>query len=282
MHRSFASIFLSAVSVIAFAPFASAADLPLKAPAAAPPVVFNWTGCYVGANLGVGHVKHDLSTFAPPFPPNLINDTARTAINNAGLASLSHDGVTGGGQVGCNWQPVASGWSSLVLGIEGDFNGIDGDVSRNTGNIVEPVSGSTVRSIDDIGMNWFATVRGRIGWAFNRFMIYGTGGAAFANVDASKRFAWDFADGCPVVNGLNECHVGNSSSTRTGWTAGGGVEWAFLDHWSAKAEYLYADLGSFTYSTTNIGTAFAPNDQIAHHTVSTKLQVVRVGVNYRF
>jgi outer membrane immunogenic protein len=280
-HASLAVIY--AVSGIAFAQVASAADLPLKAPPrAAAPAVFSWTGCYVGANLGGGWTKHHLATDAPPFPPNLINDTARTAINNAGLASLSHGGITGGGQVGCNWQPTTAGWSSLVLGIEGDLNGIDGDVSRNTGNVVEPVSGRTVRSIDDIGVSWFATVRGRIGWAFDRLMIYGTGGAAFANVDASKRFAWDFTDGCPVVNGLNECHVGRSSSTRIGWTAGGGVEWAFRDHWSAKAEYLYADLGDVSYSTFNNAPGFAPPGQVANHTVSTKLQVVRVGVNYRF
>ncbi len=161
-HASLAVIY--AVSGIAFAQVVSAADLPLKAPPrAAAPAVFSWTGCYVGANLGGGWTKHHLATDAPPFPPNLINDTARTAINNAGLASLSHGGITGGGQVGCNWQPTTAGWSSLVLGIEGDLNGIDGDVSRNTGNVVEPVSGRTVRSIDDIGVSWFATVRGRIG-----------------------------------------------------------------------------------------------------------------------
>ncbi len=271
---------ISTVSALALTQVASAADLPRKAPAyIPPPPPFTWTGCYVGVNAGWGHVKHDLSTFAPPFPPNDINDTARTAINNAGAATLDKDGFTGGGQVGCNWQP---GWASLVLGIEGDFNGIDGDTSRNTGNYVEPVSGRTVRSIDDIGMNWFATIRGRLGWAFDRVLVYGTGGVAFANVDISKRFAWDFADGCPVVSGLNECHVGGDNSTRTGWTAGGGVEWAFYDHWSAKAEYLYADLGDVTYTTTNIGAFFTPGEQIANHTVSTKLQVFRVGVNYQF
>lgn len=169
------------------------------------------------------------------------------------------------------------------MGVEGDFNGIDGSTSRDTGNVVEPVSGRTVRSIDDIGMDWFATIRGRLGWAFDRFMVYGTGGAAFAKVDISKRFMWDFNDGCPSVNGLFDCHDGGTNSTRTGWTAGGGVEWAFRDGWSAKAEYLYADLGDVTYSTFNNGPGFVGGvGQVAFHTVSTKLQVFRLGVNYKF
>lgn len=261
---------------------ASAADMPVKAPVykAMPAVVaYNWTGCYVGANAGWGHAKHDLSTAAHRFPANNINATARTAIIKAGAASLDGDGFTGGGQVGCNWQLAGT---SFVLGGEGDFNFLSAKASRDTGNVVEPVSGRVVRSIDDIGMDWFATIRGRIGFAIDRILIYGTGGVAFAKIDISKRFAWNFNDACPVVGGLNECHAGGDNSTRTGWTAGGGVEWAFDNHWSAKAEYLYADFGDVTYQTSNVGPAFVGAPQVASHTVSTTLQIARLGINYRF
>ena len=229
--------------------------------------------------MGWARAKHDLSTFAEPFPPNFINATARTAIINAGSAGIDSDGFTGGGQVGCNWQPQGS---IFVFGVEGDINILDTDASRNTGNFVEPVSGRTVRSVDNIGMDWFATIRGRIGVTFNQILFYATGGLAIANVDISKRFAWDFADGCPVVGGLNECHVGGVSDTRTGWTAGGGIEWAFNNHWSVKAEYLYADFGDVSYQTRNVGPAFVVIPQIATHTVSTTLQVARLGINFRF
>jgi outer membrane immunogenic protein len=256
---------------------AQAADMPLKAQRAAPQY-FTWTGCYIGVNAGWGRAEHDLSTFAAGAPNN-INATARTAINNAGLASINGDGFTGGGTVGCNWQ--TNNW---VWGIEGDFNFANFDADRNTGNVVEPVSGRTVRSIDSVGTDWFATLRGRFGIAFDRVLIYGTGGAAFAKFDISKRFAWDFIDGCPIVGGLQECHVGGISDTRIGWVAGGGIEWAFASGWSVKGEYLFADFGSVSYTTANVGPGFvgAGNTQLATHSVDTTVQIVRFGLNYRW
>lgn len=260
-----------------------AADMPVKAPvykAPPPPRVHNWTGCHIGVNVGWSHSKHDLSTYADPAPQNNINDTARTAIINAGLASLDDDAFTGGGQVGCDWQFTGT---SVVVGAEGDFNYLGNDASRDTGNYVESGSGRTVRSIDDIKMHWLATVRGRVGWAFDRILVYATGGLAITRLDISKQFAWNFTDGCTVLNGLNDCHVGGSDTTRTGWTVGGGVEWAFDDHWSVKGEYLYADFGDVSYQTSNSGVFFTPtSSQIATHTVSTKLQIARIGVNYKF
>jgi outer membrane immunogenic protein len=279
--RRFVVALLSAMAMSAVS--ANAADLPTKAPIykAPPPVVaYNWTGCYVGGNLGWGHTHHNLSTNADPAPGNNINAVARTAIINAGSDSINSDGVTGGVQVGCNYQPPGQ---SFVFGAEGDFNFLDGDASRDTGNYVEPASGRTVRSVDEIKMKWFSTIRGRLGFAFDHLLVYGTGGLAIAQINASKQFYWDFVDGCTIVNGLQECHVGGSDTTRVGWTIGGGLEWAFAPNWSAKAEYLYADFGDISYNTTNNGTLFAgAAAQVATHTASTTLQVARVGVNFHF
>lgn len=272
---------LAGLAILGLGGVAIAADLPVKAPRLAPVVAapaFSWNGCYVGANVGWARAEHDLSSLVTA-PPAIIVQAARTALNNAGFGSIDGSGFTGGGQIGCNWQPSASAW---VFGIEGDFNFLSADASRNTGNYVEPVSGRTVRSIDDIGMDWFATVRGRIGYAFREVLVYATGGVAFANIDVAKRFAWDFLDGCAVVNGLQECHVGGASGTRAGWTLGGGLEWAFRPNWSAKLEYLYADFGSDSFTTVNNGAAFIGLTQSAVHSVDTTLQVVRVGINYRF
>jgi len=258
---------------------ASAADLgrPItKAPAVAPVIPFSWTGCYIGANIGWARAEHDLATFAAPFPANNINEAARAAINGAGLFSLDQDGVTGGGQVGCNYQT-----GMFVFGAEGDINFSDTTADLDTGEVV--VAGRVVRSIDHIRQDWFATVRGRIGVAFDRVLIYGTGGLAISEVNVAKSFSWDFADGCPILGTLNNCHVGGVSDTRTGWVAGGGLEWAFAPNWSVKAEYLFADLGNVSYITTNRGALFIGADaQTAVHTVDTKFQTARVGVNWKF
>jgi outer membrane immunogenic protein len=281
MKRTLTSI-IAALALGAATLPSSAADLPrpyLKAPPAPAPVAFSWTGCYVGGNVGWARGEHDLSTNAPPFPPNLIGDEARATINGAGLASLNADGITGGGQVGCNWQ-----YRSFVLGGEADINFADISADRDTGAVLVPGTTHIARSIDHIGQDWFATFRGRVGWAFDRVLVYGTGGLAVTRLDITKRFAWDFNDGCPPLGTLFECHDGGTSGTRTGWTAGAGVEWAFAPRWSAKAEYLFADFGSVTYQTMNNGPGFVglPPGQVAFHTVDSKLQIVRVGVNWKF
>ncbi len=114
MRRSHTWLLAAAIG-FGFAQVASAADMPVKGPVykAPPPQVYNWTGCYVGANVGWAHSKHDLSTYADAFPLNAINNTARTAIINAGSAGIDDDSFTGGGQVGCNWQMPNTSW---VLG----------------------------------------------------------------------------------------------------------------------------------------------------------------------
>jgi outer membrane immunogenic protein len=98
--------------------------------------------------------------------------------------------------------------------------------------------------------------RGRVGWAFDSVLVYGTGGLAVTKFDITKSFSWDLNDGCPTLGTLFNCHNGGTSGTRTGWTAGGGVEWAFAPRWSLKAEYLFADFGRVTYSTFNNGPGF--------------------------
>jgi len=268
--------------VAMFAGSAMAADMPVRPVLKAPPpmvVAYSWTGCYIGGNVGWAHEHDKLRTVVPAAPPNNINATAITAITNAGLATISGDGVTGGGQVGCNWQN-----GMWVWGVEGDIDFLDAKATRNTGNVVEPVSGRTVRSIDSVGKDWLATIRGRAGFAFDRVLVYATGGAAFAQFKIAKDFAWDFADGCPVVNVLNDCHVGGRNSTQTGWVVGGGVEWALSGNWSIKGEYLHADFGNQNYTTLNRGPGFQTpaTTQSAVHNVKATLDIARAGLNYRF
>ena len=150
------------------------------------------------------------------------------------------EGGFGGGQIGYNWQR-----DRFVFGVEGDFQGAD-------------IGGTRIRSIwrrrRDRDVNWFSTVRGRLGFASGPLLVYGTGGVAFADIDNRIHFT----DG----------NVSRNSGTQTGYAVGGGVEWAFAPNWSAKAEYLYLGFGDDTLPS---------GDRI-----NNDFQTVRVGLNYKF
>jgi outer membrane immunogenic protein len=148
--------------------------------------------------------------------------------------SFDTSGGLVGGTLGYNWQA-----NQVVFGLEGD---IDWSGIRGSG----PCAGTNCETRND----WLATARGRLGYAMGRFMPYITGGAAFGNVKST-------------IAG-----IGSSSTTKTGWTLGGGVEYGLGGPWSIKAEYLYVDLGD-TGSVLGSSTSFHTN-------------IVRAGLNYRF
>lgn len=200
---------------------ASAADLPSrKGPVVAPVYapVFTWTGFYVGANAGYGWG----------------NVNAGTVFNNRTVNIDDLDGFVGGGQVGYNYQ-----MGQFVVGLEADIQGAD----LNSGS---SFFGDRVRT------EWFGTVRGRVGVAFDRFMPYVTGGWAYGNVKTT-------------IGG-----VGSTDKTHTGgYAIGGGLEYAFTNNWTAKVEYLYVDLGEKTVFNSGVK-------------VGTDFSVVRAGLNYKF
>jgi outer membrane immunogenic protein len=202
---------------------ASAADLPRGAmPYKAPAYVaqYNWTGFYLGINGGGSWGDSDWTGFA---------------------VSNSPSGGMIGGTVGYNWQGVGSPW---VFGLEGDIDWANfSDSAACAGLNCQTKT------------NWFGTARGRIGYAFDRFMPYFTGGAAFGDIEARR-------------TGF----VG-ASDTNVGWTLGAGIEGAIADRWTAKVEYLYADLGDISCSAAACGVAT---------TVDHRLNVLRAGLNYRF
>ena len=240
---------------------ASAADLrPItKAPPMAPlPVAFNWTGFYVGLNVG-GSWGHQDVTFNGPAA--IITD--RDHLN----------GVIGGGQIGYNWQGPGSPW---VFGIEADIQG-SGQKTDNgafsTPNIPRfcalapcpPTPGDSIGFENKL--EWFGTVRGRIGYAIGdrgTWLPYVTGGLAYGETKISGSGT--------LLGGTTVAF--SQSDTRVGWTVGAGIEWAFADRWSAKLEYLFMDLGSdpsIALSPTTTITTGRMTDNIA-----------RVGVNLRF
>lgn len=237
-HVTFAVVaFVAAGS----AQIASAADMPVKAPAYNAPVAViippTWTGLYVGLAGGYGWGKAE-QTDATPF--------------TSGRYS-THGGLIGA-TLGYNWQSGAA-----VFGVETDLSwasikGSTVGTDPASGNCFARHCESTIR---DLG-----TVRGRIGYAWQNWMPYFTGGLAYADVYGKEG------------NGLRG---GSGSKWVTGYTVGGGVEAMFARNWSGKIEYLYVNLRTHQIFTDNFGGGvFFPES------LRETAQVVRVGVNYRF
>lgn len=230
---------------------AVAADAPAAQPAvkAPAPAEFNWTGCYVGVSGG-GNWGHS-------------EDVARTAagVGPTITGNFNLNGEIAGGTVGCNYQI-----EKTVMGIENDASWTN---KRGTASDLPPFN---VRTTNTTREKWIDTLRGRVGYAWDQVLIYGTAGIAFAGTDAIVTN--------PVVGSVKD------SRTRTGLAAGLGVEWAaWVDTWGAvsfKVEYLHTDFGSKSY--------FNPPPVLAGGVVFTVLtrdirltdDIVRAGVNVKF
>jgi outer membrane immunogenic protein len=240
------SLMLLAAAIGLAASQASAADLPRKAPPAAIPPApppITWTGCYIGGNVGGIFGRGDAH------------------FSNFEVGSNERSGFTGGGQIGCDYQ-FAGGW---VIGIRDMFNGTSLGRDRT---FFDPVTGFT--GTVDSHINWFDTLTGRIGYAFApSWLLYGQGGVAWIHHRADLTFA-----------GID---FGTFGKTRTGWTAGGGVEWMFAPGWSAFLEGNYMDFGDqnhTVFGTAVSGVCLAPVG--CSFDTHVKAATVLVGVNWRW
>ena len=217
-------VMLACLGMMALAASAGAADMPSRR-YDAPPRMFvqpnTWSGFYIGINGGGAWGDSKWSS----------------------IGTFDMSGAMVGGTVGYNWQ-FGSPW---VLGLEGDVDWTNIDGSSNA------ICAAGCKTSN----SWLATVRGRIGYAFDRFLPYITGGLAVGDIKASQP---GFAGG---------------KDTNAGWTAGGGFEFVIAGNWSAKAEYLYVDLGKFNCGLA-CGNGFNPDN------VSFSTHLVRGGVNFRF
>jgi outer membrane immunogenic protein len=256
---------------------AQAADLPTRKEAPAPifvPPPFTWTGFYVGLNAGgVWSSGSRSATLVDPGTASFLSGYFPGGIGN------NNSGFIGGGQVGYNWQMGA-----LVLGGEADFDGTS--LGKSYDYASAPFAGAGVPGAllgDSLyvhakaNLDWLGTVRARVGFVAtpdNRLLIYGTGGFAYAGgssnfsvYDATQGLFWG----------------GSPSSTRTGWTVGGGVEYALTNNITIRAEYLYVDLGSNTITTTgNLASATLLPGTYATAKINYDASIVRAGINYKF
>jgi outer membrane immunogenic protein len=220
-------ILLAGISVLALISSAPAADLPrggpvpYKAPAYMP--MYNWTGFYLGINGG--------------------GAWGRSSWDAYGAGSTSPSGGMIGATAGYNWQ----GGSPWVFGLEGDIDW----TSVNGGGTACGV-GVACESKN----SWLATIRGRVGYSWDRFLPYVTGGLALGDIQVSRTA------------------FGGSTETKAGWTIGTGIEGVIVGRWTGKIEYLYADLGSTNCSAASCGGTGVNVDMHMH--------ILRAGVNYRF
>jgi outer membrane immunogenic protein len=246
---------------------AFAADLPSRRVAPAPYVavpVFTWTGFYAGVNAGYGFGGGGSNSVN--VPAGTFAGAPATAGTITGTQSGSRNGFVGGGQVGYNYQI-----GNIVVGVETDIQ--YADLGQGSSNYGYSFAGTGTLPSNFVavnqrrGVDWFGTVRGRVGYAFDRVLVYGTGGLAYGGGDSQS--------------GTVCSYMSCNDNTRIGYAAGAGVEYAFTPNWTAKLEGLYVNLGKSgngVYGYDSAGTVY-----VASNTRQDQdFGVVRLGVNYKF
>jgi outer membrane immunogenic protein len=265
-----------------------AADMAVKAPPAPLAPASSWTGCYLGANGGYAWNDGRSSYHDPNATADPINGLSPSVIPTP--TDTGSSSWTGGGEVGCNWQvdPQA------VLGVEADIDALHaaGSASTATGSpnslVLVPGAGplafvSPSTATEQVTVHWLSTVRARAGLPVlsNRGLLFVTGGLAVGGVSASGSVNTFFNPpaATPFVT-----WGGSNTSTQAGFVVGAGFEYALADHWTAKTEYLYYDLGDASHPlvpTFNCCVA-GPFATLGNPSAHVHGSILRLGLNYQF
>jgi opacity protein-like surface antigen len=234
---------------------AEASDLSVARRSSTTSTAFNWSGPYLGGNLGGAHGETDI--------------TQSDALGDIEHGTFSASGVAGGGQAGYNWL-LSSNW---LVGFEADVVGAG--IRATTTTTSAPAFGPEV-------VNWkeridaFGTARVRLGLAWDNWLFYGTGGYAWSAVKFTRT---QLVEGglTPPAGFVLESNF----PTRSGWAAGGGVEWGIVRNWAARVEYLHLDLGS---QSSNFNTANTAGNTVVQFLNRGRVTIdtVRGGVDYLF
>jgi len=286
-------ILLTSASAMALTGAALAADLrpPPPPPVYVPPP--SWTGFYAGLNAGGTWTSVNSANTATANldPGNGLTGETVGNITSAALATTSvplHPTAAfiGGAQLGYNYQF----YNSFLAGFEADIQGTSSDF-RAVGAFSQaafpgfPANGISQDIATSQSTDWLGTVRGRLGYLFTpTLLVYGTGGFAYGQTNSTTSITQFVVNDSFLPNAYGA--FGRFSNTRTGWTAGGGLEWMFFPNWSFKVEYLYYNLGSAHYSDGVLSnynttpTLFTQGLPVSK--ASFNGNIVRVGVNYHF
>jgi len=235
---------------------ANAADLPVPAsgayyPPSYAPAIYNWTGLYLGGNVGLSLMDD--------------TDTATTSngYQNAGTRTDLRDlGWMGGVQFGVNYE-----FTPVVVGVEGTWS----PAYMTASNIIPSlVLANSQRAYAN--EPWFATVTGRIGYAWDDLLFYGRGGVAWMDVNY-RQDDLNFAGAVAFSQQIND--------VRTGFTAGVGLEYGLTEHWSARIEYNFFDFGTKTYNFNNLSTTTGPIGPFPI-SINSIVNSITAGINFRF
>jgi outer membrane immunogenic protein len=313
----------------------------------APIPVFTWTGFYVGVNAGYGWSSDDNNNCLGCFGGGVVTvDTTPGGATVAPLALPSgalftgnniggggnRDGFVGGAQVGANYQFTPG--SGFVVGVEADIQWMGGDNDKNNGFfgsnlfnhapvapfltpgagiVAVPATGSNVALFNQGGGNrnggndWFGTARVRVGYAFDRVLVYATGGLAFTDggnnnngffgvTNGSQLPAAFYVSPAAAVVGStvgSGALLRNKSSNDTGWVLGGGVEYAWTNNLTVKLEGLWVSMdknnnnnfgfGNGIVGVSNTGAPIRSNAFFGGNSSNdNEFFVARVGLNYKF
>jgi outer membrane immunogenic protein len=265
-----------ALAAVAAVNSASAADLPTRPIYKAPvvvPVEYSWTGCYIGVNVG-GKSAHtdgsvDIAAANGVGGPSPANSFPLTGNDSST--------VIGGGQVGCNYQT-----GHIVFGIEGDADWQRWSTTRTFAGAATPTTNLFVPGDTfDVSSKWQASIRGRLGYAWDRALIYATGGVGFTNVRVGTNFIPVTVLGTPFPG-----TIATDSQTFAGPTVGGGFEYAIWQNVSFGVEGRYTWYGSHTFNSGLVATSANPGPvfTFAPATTTLKLNTLEVParLNWRF
>ncbi len=266
MRSPLVSIAVAAGLLIGLSAVAVAAPKK-KLPPPPPPPAWSWTGYYAGVNLGYSWGS---SNFNETFLNSITSFPVFVASGNIN----NIDGVIGGGQIGYNWQ-----YGNWIVGLEADFQGSG---ERGSGTFTCPAgvcSILTVTTTVNERLDWFGTVRPRLGWTVTpTTMIYATGGLAYGEVN----------DSGTITNGVIATAF-DISRTSAGWTAGGGIEGQLSGNWTWKLEYLFLALEEPSgFVTTSISACPIVGANCPGGTLNGKIDplfednIIRAGINYKW
>jgi outer membrane immunogenic protein len=254
-------IILAATALISATALTTAAQAADFVPA---PAAYDWSGFYFGLNAGAAWNNSDVENdivYDGVFSADLLDQVSNDFTDDDAV-------FTGGAMLGYNWQ-----MESLVLGVEADINylGFNGDAENNRDNVL----GGANDAEHDLSYeaDWFGTLRGRLGFAADNFLFYGTGGLAYGHLEVESDFRlYNDAD---VLQGRWR---GSADDVNWGWTIGAGMEYG-IDNWSVGVEYLYVDLGEADWEADNdLGASLFSSEG----NVDYQFSVVRATAKIRF